>query len=85
MENTANKYIDEIHDAIDALLKVECWNFVDELLLNLAQRAWRTELDELVTYATSTLPAKSKLPSRERFMITCKHLHPKNDIWKGLM
>jgi hypothetical protein len=84
MEDIASKYVDEIHDAIDALLKAECWNFVDEILHNLTQRAWRTPLDELVTYATATLPAKSKLPGRERFMVTCKHLHPKDDIWKGL-
>jgi hypothetical protein len=84
MENTAKNKVDEINTAIDVLVAGNCWSFLDELLANLIQRAWRTDKEELIAYASRTSRVSSKLPSRERFMITCKHLHPKLD-WKGLV
>lgn len=85
MENTTKNKIDEIHTAINALLYKECWEFVDEILTNLSRRAWRTDVEELRAYAMTTFTSKSKLPSRERFIITCKHLYPEGDLWKGLI
>lgn len=69
--------IDEIHTAIDILIAGNCWEFLNEILINLVQRAWRTDVDELRAYANRTSRISPKLPSRELFIITCKHLHPK--------
>jgi hypothetical protein len=79
-----NKQLDEIYDAMDALMKAKCWTFIDNYLHDLCMKAWRTELDYLLVYATATLLAKSKLPHRKLFMDTCKHLHPDVEVWKGL-
>ena len=84
MENIAKSKIDEINTAIDVLITGNCWSFLNEILTNLIQRAWRTDVEELRAYTSRTSRVSQKLPSRERFMITCKHLHPKID-WKELI
>ena len=79
-----DKQIDEIYDAMDALMKAQCWKFLNDFFTDLCPRVWRTDIDILLSYATSTLPAKSKIPSRDKFIKTCKHLFPDVELWKGL-
>ena len=78
------KELDEIYDAMDALKKAGCWNFLDQYFSDLVVRAWRTDVDILLAYATTSLACKSHLPSRVQFINTCKHLHPDKELWKGL-
>jgi hypothetical protein len=80
---TANK-IDQIYDAIHALSIDGCWKFMDDFLDMLEPRVWRTDVDELVSYATATLIFKDKLKKRDKFMKTCRKFHPKKELWKGL-
>lgn len=80
----SDKQIDEIYDAIDALMRAGAWNFLNELFVVWEQQAWRLEIDILVTYAVASCPGKSKLPARKNFMDRCMALHPDPDLWKGL-
>lgn len=76
--------LDKIHDAIDVLMKNGCWDFLNDYLLDLRMKAWRTDINLLVGYATVTLPSKSKLPNRKLFVDTCKKLYPDPELWEGL-
>lgn len=84
LDNVTDNDLDEVYAAIDALMKIGAWKFLDALLVNWELSAWRTPLDLLLGYATATLPAKSKLPSRKAFMDKCKQLHSDPELWKGL-
>jgi len=79
-----DKELDEIYTAIDALMKAGCWNFLNEFFEHFCQRVWRTDINILLGYATASLPGKSKIKSREKFIRTCKHLFPDVELWKGL-
>jgi len=80
----SDKQIDEIYTAVDVLMKANCWDFLNECFANLDLKVWRTDIDILLSYATASLPAKSKLPAREHFIKTCKSRHPDIKLWKGL-
>ena len=84
MKRTTDKEIDEIYKAIDALIKAECFGFLDSILKDFIQRIWRTDRDILLAYSTSTLSVKSKLPSRKFFVNTCKTLYNDEEEWKEL-
>ena len=84
-KEAVRKYTEEANKAMNALIGAECWSFIDDYLYDLCMKAWRMDENYLIEYAKITLPIKSKLPYRERFMITCKHLYPKNDVWKELI
>lgn len=84
MDKVTDADLDELHEAIDALLRVGAFKFLDSLLVNWELTAWRTPVDLLVGYAVATYPAKSKLPSRKAFMDRCKQLHAEPELWKGL-
>lgn len=79
-----NKDIDEIYDSMDALMTAGCWNFLDNLFQGITPTAWRIDIDILLAYATASLPAKSKIPSRKMFMDKCIELHSDPELWKGL-
>jgi len=81
---TSEKKLDEIYGAIDVLMRDDRWGFLDDFLKNLIVRAWRTDIDELLAYATATFPGKSKIPSRAVFVSHCKRLFPDKDVWQGL-
>lgn len=83
-EGVSDKDLDDIYEAIDALLRAGSFKFLDELLRDWEARAWRTPLDILLAYATATFPAKSKLPSRKMFMDRCLRLYSSKKLWKGL-
>ena len=74
---------DEIYISIGVLIKNNCWKFLTEYFFTLRLRVWRTNIDMLRAYATASLPAKSKIVSRQLFMDTCKQLYPSED-WSGL-
>jgi len=80
-----DKQLDEIYDAIDALMTIGAWEFLDDLFVYWDSKVWRTDLDILLALATASLPAKSKLPFRERFMETCLNFYPDPELWKGLL
>lgn len=84
MSEVTDKKLDEIYDAIDALMRVGAWNFLDELFISWEMKIWRTPVDILVAYATVSFPAKSKLPHRKFFMDSCFRFHPEPKLWKGL-
>ncbi len=79
-----DEQIDEIYTAIDTLMANGCWNFLNECFANLELKVWRTDLDILLSYATASLPGKSKIPARQHFIKTCKVRHPDIELWKGL-
>ena len=79
-----DKEIDEIYDAVDILMSNGCFGFLNEHLSHLVPMAWRMDLDILLAYVTATLPAKSQLASRARFLNKCMELHPTKKLWKGL-
>lgn len=81
----SDKELDEIYTAIDALLKAGSFKFLDELVRDWEARAWRTNVDILLAYATATFPAHSKLPSRKLFMKKCLQLHSDKELWRGLI
>jgi len=83
MSKVVDKELDEIYTAIDSLMRAGCWNFLHEHFKALEQQTWRLDVDVLLTYATVSLPGKKKIPSRERFIKSCKMRHPDVD-WKGL-
>ena len=74
--------IAEIHEAIEALTDSECWGFLNDYFDNLSVRVWRTDHDELIAYAKSSLSVKDKIPSRNSFIKTCKHLFPDVISWE---
>lgn len=84
MDKVTDADLDELYEAIDVLMKIGAWKFLDSLLVNWELSAWRTPVDLLVGYATATMPAKSKLPSRKAFMARCMQLHTDPELWKGL-
>jgi hypothetical protein len=84
MSKVSDKKLDEIYAAIDALMRVGAWNFLDELFTTWETRVWRTDIDILLAYATASYPAKSNIPSRKFFMSSCLRIHPKPELWKGL-
>ena len=84
MNKTIQAEIDSVYNSMEALFKAKCYSFVDGILSMIIPQLWRTDLDIILAYATVTLPAKSKLPSRKRFMEVCKYLRPDVELWKGL-
>lgn len=84
MSEVSDKQLDEIYDAIDALMRAGAWSFLDELFVTWEMRIWRTDVDILLAYATASFPAKSKLPSRKFFMSSCLRIYPDAELWKGL-
>lgn len=83
-DKVSEKGLDEIYNAIDALMKNECWNFLNELFIYWEMRVWRTDLDILLAYAIASCAGKSKLPARKHFMNTCMRIHTDSKLWKGL-
>jgi|APCry1669193128_1035447.scaffolds.fasta_scaffold22432_2 hypothetical protein len=79
-----DKQIDEIHTAIDVLMKCGCWNVLNEMFTGLDLKVWRTDIDILLSYATASLSGKKNIPARESFINTCKRIHPDIELWKGL-
>jgi hypothetical protein len=84
MSKIGDKELDEIYRVVDVLMRNGCWEFLDDFLENLIVRAWRTDVDELLAYATATLPGKSNIPSRAAFVSHCKRLFPGKKLWQGL-
>lgn len=76
--------LDDLYDAVHALAKNGCWRFLDTVIQDFTPRIWRTDIDTLLGYATATLPFKSKLPSRVKFLDSCKQIHYYPELWKGL-
>ncbi len=83
-KGVSDKKIDEVYFAVELLMYNGCWNVLDELLDSITIKAWRIEKDILLAYATATLPAKSRLPSRGGFIARSMELHPNKKLWKGL-
>jgi len=81
---TNDKRLNEINSAIQALIKAECWEFLNDYFDNLSVRVWRTNTDELIIHAKASLSEKNKISSRSRFIKTCKHLFPDVKLWKEL-
>lgn len=82
-----DKEIDDIYAAADLLMKKGRWSLLDELMEFYADTAWRMPLDILITWATVTLPVKSKLKNRQWFIEECLKYHSDPDdpqLWKGL-
>ena len=79
-----NVRLDELNDAIDCLMTNGFFEFLDDILKDKLPQVWRMDLDILLGWATATLPAKSKLPSRKLLIETGKRYHPNKKLWKGL-
>ena len=84
MNKNIDKRLDVIYTTVDVLMNGGCWQFLDEHLTEVATKAWRLDVIELIAYATATLPGKSKLPNRKNFISHCKRLFPEGGNWKGL-
>lgn len=81
---STDKQLDELYDAMDALMREGCFGFINDYIRDLIPKIWRTDLIILVGYATATLCCKSKLPARKAFMDKCMELYPDKELWKGL-
>ena len=79
-----NKQLDDLYDAIDVLMKHGHWQFLDDVLLDVAGKSWRMDLDIILGWVTATFPAKSKLKNRENLILQGKRFHPDPELWKGL-
>ena len=84
MKDQKDHHLDEIYDTIDLLMKNGKWIILNQLFELWESRAWRTDLDILLGYATASLPGKSKIPHRAVFMDKCKRLYPDKKLWSGL-
>ncbi len=73
--------IKEIHISVDVLISSKCFWILNDIFYGLSLRAWRTDVDELLEYATASLSGKDKIPSRKHFIETCQKLYPDVD-WK---
>ena len=76
--------IDIIYNEVDRLMHQSDWNYLSHKLSIIADMASDYSLDELLAWATATLPAKTKIKSRPMFIAKCKELHPEPELWKGL-
>ena len=83
--------IDIIYDEVDRLMNQNDWNQLSLRLTIIVDMASDYSLvrkdyslDELLAWATATLPAKSKIKSRPMFIAKCKELHPDPELWRGL-
>ena len=84
MNKPIDKRLDVIYTTVDVLMEGGCWEFLNDTLKDSAQRAWRTDVIELIAWATATFPGKSKLPYRSEFIKHCKRLFPSKENWRGL-
>ena len=76
--------IDDVYDTADYLMKKGSWNTLDIIIGFMADNSQQTNIDILLAWATATLPAKSKIPSRAIFIQKCKQSYPDAELWKGL-
>ena len=83
-DSTIDKELDDLYDLIDSLMKAGEWFVLNNLCDVWSSPQSNATLDTRLGIATATLPAKSKLPNRKKFMKECKRLHPDSELWKGL-
>lgn len=83
-DDISDKEIDDLYDSIELLMVNNKWLLLNDLMLIWSQRAWRMNINILLSIATATLSCKSKLSSRKNFIETCKLHHPDDKLWKGL-
>ena len=76
--------IDFIYDEADRLMHQNAWNYLSLRLTLIADMSSGYSLDELLAWATATLPAKSKIENRAMFIEKCKELYPDPELWRGL-
>lgn len=78
--------IDEIFNFINGLFKKELFSTVDMIIKNIPVERQDSEI--ILSYMTITLPAKSKLPSRndfvQRSIETLKERGLSEENWYGL-
>jgi len=75
--------LDEVYDTVDILSKKGYWSILDTMLLDLAFRVWRVDIDILMGYLTATLPVKDKIPAREYLLSECKRMR-RETFWDGI-
>lgn len=80
-----DKELDEIYDAVDLLMTAEAWISLEHIFAALIPVVAKIDLDILLTYATASLPGKSKLPMRAIFIDKCRSVHPDPTLWIGLI
>jgi hypothetical protein len=76
--------IDIIYNEVDRFMHQNDWNHLSHKLIVIADMASDYSLDELLAWATATLPAKSKIRNRSMFIEKCKQLYPEPELWRGL-
>jgi hypothetical protein len=84
MNEITQSELDNIYDTINFLMINGKWKVLDQLFSYWEQSIWRTDVDILLGYATASFPGKSKIPSRQKFINTCKKFHSNVELWKGL-
>ena len=81
----SNTELDELYDTANLLIKKERWSLIDDLMEYYSNAAWRMNVNDLLGWATVTLPVKSKLSKRARFIESCIKFHnDEPNLWKGL-
>lgn len=58
---------------MDALIKAECWEYLNDRFGELTLQVWRHDFNILLAYANATLPAKSKISNRKCLLINVKN------------
>ncbi len=80
----SDKELDTIYDCVDDLMKGGCWIYLNTYFEALSVTVEKTPLDVLLAWATASLPAKTKISTRDGFIRKCKEVHPDPELWKGL-
>lgn len=75
-----DKELDAVYDGIDMLFREGHFELVD-WILRITDPA---DVDVCVTLLTTTLPAKSRLPSRGLFFQECRQVHEGVESFEGL-
>ena len=79
------KELDELYDTARLLIDHGRYALIDDLLEYYSNAAWRMNVNDLLGWATVTLPVKSKLSKRARFIESCIKFHnDEPNLWKGL-
>jgi hypothetical protein len=83
-----NTEINPVYDAVYLLMNAGEWSILNDITECYVVVVENLSIDVLLTWATATLPAKSKLKNRVRFMDACLKFHssPKDpNLWNGLL
>lgn len=76
--------LDKIYDIMDTMINAKMWTALNSLFSSLLVIMPTMDMEILLAYATTSLCVKSKIKTREAFIIACKERYPDTGLWDGL-